>query len=141
MIQTTPLVFASSTNLNNMDRWPVGGTHSIEWGFVLPPGYAGEDLTVKVFLRLILGGTGTAVLRRFSARYRDVTAKLTIESNVAMNFTPGDALCHVISIPLAGSNFQAGDAGRVRIQRLGDDGADNAGEVSHDGGFVEWGTP
>ena len=119
--------------------WPDSATNTVQLGFVVPSDYASGDLTIKLARRVgALSGT-TAVMNRTTYRFRDATAFVTVESAVAMNFSPANTNTAVLSITIAAANFVAGDFIRIDIERLGADAADNLTQtVGFDGCSAEY---
>ncbi len=118
-------------------RFPATGQSSVVMAWTVPGDYAGGDLTVR-FWRRADGASGTAVMVRDVARFRDATAASSIDDAVAMNFTPGDTLSHTTSFTIAAAGFQVGDSLFIALSRDGNDAGDTLAAVAFDGGDVSY---
>jgi hypothetical protein len=100
----------------------------LKW--VVPPDYAGGDITVRVYLRGISGATGQIRLRRNSFRLRKDAASSRFETNVDANVsfnTADEAVPFVITV--SSENFQAGDVLQFSIERQGSEEKDTMNGV------------
>jgi hypothetical protein len=100
----------------------------LKW--VVPPDYAGGDITVRVYLRGIGGATGQIRLRRNSFRFRQDASSSQFETNVGANHrfdTANQVVPFVVTVSSA--NFQAGDVLQFNLDRQGSDTEDTMNGV------------
>jgi hypothetical protein len=134
--KAAPLGTTSSPLSSN--AWPDAATNHVDLLIPVPDDYVSGDITFKVVRRASVS-SGTAVMRKNSFRIRDGSAITTIDSEVNINFTPGNTNSAVLTATIAAANFTAGDVLRLNLRRDGSDGSDNlAGGVQFDGAWIEY---
>lgn len=134
-VRTQPMQYneqnGGTEGVSGVYSFPAATTATITYSWQVPSDYNGGDVTVS-WMRRDTTGANTAIMARDVYRTRDVTALSTIDSAVAMNFTPSDTNAHVTSFAISAANFIAGDVLTVVLRRLGADGGDTmAGVVQH----------
>lgn len=127
------------TQMDDNTIWTSTGSTAVNIRAFVPDGWQqSTPFTLKVFRRALTAVAGTAKMYFQYARIRDGEA-VNLSTTAAVDFTPPDLFCHLVSLEFAGTNFLPGDVIFALVGRTADDAGDTYnGGIACDGAFIEY---
>jgi len=136
-----PIAAVATSNANV--AFPDAATGTMQWGCPVPSDWV-PNTSISLNILLIQSGTAgppTIVLRSYAETHKDgdTLSSWNLENAVNIDNTLATNVFKLFSRPFAGSNFEADDIIRWRLQRLGADAGDTVGRtVTSYGGWIEY---